>query len=126
MQKVIAMGTGQKWMGIILMLATLLLACGVPWHAWRGGDRFRGAHPHHGFRGPRVFIRPRLVVPFRPYWAPYAYSYVYPPVVVQPPPPIYVQPPPQPYWYYCDDPPGYYPHVPQCLGGWRQVAPGPQ
>ncbi len=25
------------------------------------------------------------------------------------------------YGYYCDDPPGYYPYVPQCPGGWRPV-----
>lgn len=56
-----------------------------------------------------------------------------PPVVVAPPslyrppsPPIVVPPAaPQIYWYYCHSPAGYYPYVPQCLGGWTPVVPTP-
>ena len=30
------------------------------------------------------------------------------------------------YWYYCQNPQGYYPYVPQCPSGWMQVVPRPQ
>jgi hypothetical protein len=32
-------------------------------------------------------------------------------------------PPPPPVWYYCTDPPGYYPTVPACTVPWIPVAP---
>jgi hypothetical protein len=32
-------------------------------------------------------------------------------------------PPPAPVWYYCTDPPGYYPTVPTCNVPWTPVAP---
>ncbi len=48
-----------------------------------------------------------------------------PPVVVAAPaPPVYTQSPQ--YWYYCQNPAGYYPSVPQCPSEWLQVAPQPQ
>jgi hypothetical protein len=63
-----------------------------------------------------------------PYYYPPPYYYYPPPPVVAPPPiytaptyaPTYVQPPPQ-LWYYCDNPPGYYPHIQYCASGWREV-----
>jgi hypothetical protein len=148
-RKVIAMGTGQKWVGTIVILAALLFISSVPGYAGRGGHEFRGHKfrgPHHGFRGshhgfrdphrfggPRVFIRPSIVVPFGPYWAPRWEPYGYPPVVVAPSPRVYVQlsppvaaePPPPLYWYYCEDSQAYYPYVQQCPGGWRPVTPTP-
>ncbi len=30
---------------------------------------------------------------------------------------------PTPYWYYCANPQGYYPYVPQCFGPWQPVPP---
>ncbi len=30
------------------------------------------------------------------------------------------------YWYWCDDPPGYYPYVQQCNDDWQPVPPTPQ
>jgi hypothetical protein len=27
----------------------------------------------------------------------------------------------QQYWYYCTNPPGYYPTVPECRAGWQRV-----
>ena len=108
-------GKGLKWLGKMVLLAALLLV---------------GAGPGYA----RVFIEPRIVVPFgsfwAPYWAPYAYPhgypFAYPPVVVQPPSQVYVQPPPsQPSWYYCDNPQGYYPYVEQCPRGWRQIPTAP-
>jgi hypothetical protein len=61
------------------------------------------------------------------YWRPYAYGYpyAYPPVVTVPSTQVYVQPSAPASWYYCDNPQGYYPYVPQCPGGWRAVAPTP-
>jgi hypothetical protein len=50
---------------------------------------------HHGFRGHHRFFGPQVFVGIAPYW------------------------------YYCDNPPGYYPYVPQCPSGWRPVAPTP-
>jgi hypothetical protein len=69
------------------------------------------------------------------YWYGPGYGYPYgPPVYVPPPvyapPPVYVTPPvyvvpqgpaPAQSWYYCDNPPGYYPNVPSCNSSWRQV-----
>jgi hypothetical protein len=106
---------------IALTLLVLLVLSVLPAQAWRGYGRHRGLS---------IAIIPQVVVPVIPSWRPY----VYPPVVVAPTPPAYVQPapqvyvqppPPQTYWYYCDDPPGYYPYVQQCPGGWRQVNPSP-
>ena len=116
-----------QWMGMLVLLVALLLASAVPGDAWRGPHRFGGVHR---FGRPHFFFGPRIVIPFGPYWAPYGY----PPVVVAPPPQVYVQPsppvpaqpPPPSYWYYCANPPGYYPYVQQCPGGWLQVTPQPQ
>lgn len=44
------------------------------------------------------------------------------------PPPAAVQEnpvPPEYRWYYCQDPPGYYPYVRDCPTGWLRVAPAP-
>jgi len=116
------MGTRQKWMWIVTILAVLLMTGAVP-----------------GYARVRVFVRPSVVVPFGPYYAPYGgpywAPYDYPAVVVTPPPTVYVQPAPQApaqppsissFWYYCENPQGYYPYVQQCPGGWRPVAPTPQ
>src|SRR5919106_5986846 len=113
-RKVMAMGTRQKWVGILVMLAMLLFISAMPGYAERGGHGFRGhgfrghGFRGHGFRGPhrfggpRVFIRPHIVVPFRPFWgpywrpyvSPYASPYAYPPVVAQPGPQVSAPPPP--------------------------------
>jgi hypothetical protein len=74
----------------------------------------------------RVFFGVGIGVPYYPYYAPppayYAPPVYYapPPVYYPPPAPAYVQPAPQS-WYYCDNPQGYYPSVPNCASGWRQV-----
>jgi len=46
-------------------------------------------------------------------------------IIQQPPAVVYTQPPPPQnnYWFYCQNPAGYYPHVPACPGGWMQVVP---
>jgi hypothetical protein len=140
-KKGMAMGTRRKWVGILVILVVLLWISAVPGHTDRGGHGYRGhgyrGHGHRGHwhrghwhRGPRVFISPRVVVPFGPYWRPYWAPYPYPPVVVAPSPRVYVQPsvpvqPPPGYWYYCDAAQAYYPYVQQCPGGWRPVTPTP-
>ncbi len=42
------------------------------------------------------------------------------PPVVQAPPPAPVAAAPQ-FWYYCENPPGYYPYVATCNGQYREV-----
>jgi hypothetical protein len=77
---------------------------------WRGGRWFHG---DHGGRpgwwwvvGPTWYYYP---APVYPYPDPYV-------------PPVVTAPPPAPAtWYYCDNPPGYYPYVPQCTVPWRPV-----
>jgi hypothetical protein len=116
-----ARGTRSMWWGIIVLLAAVLLASAGPSDA-RGGHHRGGGHHgvrgHHGFRHPHVFVGvvPFGIAPFwSPNWPPYDdLPYGYPPVMIPPAPPPTS-------WYYCDDPPGYYPYVPQCPGGWRQV-----
>lgn len=44
----------------------------------------------------------------------------YPPAEA-PSAPIPPAPVSQQYWYYCSDPPGYYPTVPECRPGWQRV-----
>jgi hypothetical protein len=69
------------------------------------------------------------VVPYGyPVAVPYGYPVVAPPVIIQPPPvyvppaPVYVAPPAvAPTWWYCPNPPGYYPYIAQCPGGWQPV-----
>jgi hypothetical protein len=133
-RKVIAMGTRDKatgtrqtWLAMIGVLAALLLASAGSSDAWGGHGGFH--HGFHRFGGPHIGIGIGLGPFWAPYWAPY--PYVSPPVVV-PPAPVYAQPsppvaaqPPPASWYYCDHPPGYYPYVQQCPGGWRQVPASP-
>jgi hypothetical protein len=123
-----AMRTRQKWVGIIVVLAALLILSAGLGYAWDGGHGFHGGF--HWFGGPRIGIG---IGPFwAPYWGAYPY-YPYPPVVVAPPPVVVhpsqqlsIQPAPAPSsWYYCDNVGGYYPYVQQCPGGWRAVAPTP-
>jgi hypothetical protein len=79
----------------------------------------------------------RVVVGFGPFWGfpfPYPYPYPYPYAYPYPAPPPYYAPsaayaaPADPgygvapsTWYYCANPRGYYPDVPQCNSGWRAV-----
>ena len=118
---------------------------------YRGGSGYRGDGGYHGGGGGHgrvgVFIGAPLFwgldysYPYFPYSYPYPYPYPsYPYPYYYPPygpsatlPPVYVEqgneeaaPPPQSgYWYYCANPPGYYPYVQECPGGWQRVAPQP-
>ena len=83
------------------------------WIIWRGG---RWVHAPHGGRigwwwvaGGQWYLYPAPVYPYPNPWEP-------PPPAVLPP-----LPPPTQHWYYCEAPQGYYPYVPNCPGGWKQV-----
>ncbi|MDD5295741.1 MAG: hypothetical protein PHU46_02405 [Rhodocyclaceae bacterium] len=113
---------------------------------WRGNfhehdlELWRGGRWHQGRHGGRLgwwwivggtwYL---YSAPVYPYPDPYQ-----PPVVmveqpqVVPAPPVYAPPPapvaapaPVQYWYYCRNPAGYYPYVPQCRGGWQKVPAAP-
>jgi hypothetical protein len=112
----------------VLGAVALLGATAVPSFA---GGWYGGWYGGYGWRrpvyfGPRIVIGAPYVVAPPVYYYPRPYVYAAPaPVVVTPPaPPVYVQS--QQYWYYCYNPAGYYPTVPQCPGGWTQVAPQPE
>ena len=93
------------------VVAAILLGSIPPSEAWHGHARV--------FIGPGWWGPPVWVEPYPTYVMP-------PPVVVAPaPPPVYVEPAPPGGSYFCENPRGYYPQVPQCPGGWRLVAPAP-
>jgi len=88
-------------------------------HAWRGGHWFHG--PHDGRAGwwwvvgGTWYFYPAPVYPYP--------DPLLPPVAVpaQPAPPASAPN----YWYYCQNPPGYYPYVPSCATNWTAVPASP-
>jgi len=82
---------------------------------WQAGRWFHGRHEgRHGWWwivGGLWYFYP---VPIYPYPDPY-----HPPVGRVPPAPP--TPAPPLYWYYCPNPPGYYPYVAQCAAPWQRV-----
>jgi hypothetical protein len=116
-------GKSQQWVGIIVILATMLFASAIPGHTRSGGGHGgggRGFHSGHGwggrgfhgghgwggrgFHGGRGWGGVGVSIGVGPYWGlygyPYAYPYGYPygypyayPYTY--PPQIYVQPSPQ-------------------------------
>ena len=81
-------------------------------HEGRDHDRDRGHH------GGREHLRLFVVPSWDPFWGSIDAAPA-PAVVV--PPPASLQPPA--YWYYCQDPPGYYPWTRDCPSGWMTVVP---
>lgn len=81
----------------------------VPDHDHGIGGR-HGDHRFHDGHGGFLFVYPG---PIYPYYPDYFMS-----------PPLYEAPQVPGYWYYCDDPPGYYPYVEECRRPWNTVAPG--
>jgi len=76
---------------------------------WRGGHWFHG--PYGGRAG---------------WWWIVGGVYYFYPAPIYPYPDPYVPPavtPAPAYWFYCSNPPGYYPYVPQCAVPWQQVPP---
>ena len=69
-------------------------------------------HRFHGGHGGFLFFYPGPIYPY-PYYDSYYMS-----------PPLYEAPQVPGSWYYCDDPPGYYPYVKECRTPWNAVAPG--
>lgn len=101
---------------------------GPGWHrpgwgpGWGHGWGYRPPVTYWGgyWGPPRVWVAPPPIV----YGAPALFAA---PAYV--PPTQYVergdQPLPAGFWYYCHGPQGYFPQVPDCPGGWTQVAPQP-
>jgi hypothetical protein len=119
---------------IVLLLSSPLRADAVGGSHGRSGSRGHSeGREHHEFRehpgfrrhfGTGVFIGSGFW--WGPdWWGPAYPYYAEPPVIVPQEPPAYIQPEPQPqyYWYYCQNPPAYYPYVQQCPGGWMTVVP---
>jgi hypothetical protein len=89
------------------------------WGLWRGGHWI---HARHGGRmgwwwvvGASWYFYPSPVYPYPNPWEPPPAVLVTPPAGMAPPVP------PTPYWYYCEASHDYYPYVPTCVGGWKQV-----
>ncbi|MGR9108849.1 MAG: hypothetical protein ACU843_18170 [Gammaproteobacteria bacterium] len=96
---------------------------------------------HHG--GSRIgigfYFGPSFGYRYYPYsygypYYPYYPYYVYPPAVVTVPsqPPVYIERQPKApgspagYWYYCTQPPGYYPYIKECGVEWQPVPAQPR
>ena len=128
--------TSPRWnnIGLSLTFAGLAAAAGLGFSSTSADAYF--------FADVRALAHVSIAVPVQYYAPGYGYRYygapyyaAPPPVYVAPPiyaapPAVYVAPPaqgpaPPQSWYYCDNPKGYYPHVQQCPGGWRPVAPTP-
>jgi len=109
---------------------------------WRGGEWrnscFGGRCGWWWFAGGQWYFYERPVYPYPLVVSEVTFVEPVPaPVYVAPAPPVYVAPPPPPpppvrpapaplppppqMYYYCDNPPGYYPTVPSCPTGFRQV-----
>jgi hypothetical protein len=113
---------------------------GDPGH-WSGGSWYHGNHGgvYGWWWALDGAYYPYAAPPADPYYDPNYYGgYASPPYADDPgygngyPPQPYAQQPypPQPYaggtWYYCANPPGYYPYVGQCTLPWQSVTAQPQ
>lgn len=98
------------------------LVCG---NARAGPGHHHHHHGGHGHAHAGVFIGAPLFW-YGPGWHgdPYYRYHGYAPVPAAPP--VYVErgaPSAVALWYYCNNPPGYYPYVKQCSTAWRLVVP---
>lgn len=130
-----------KKSGVALSIA--LLACtdvlaygGHGGGHWRGGGSRVGVHiglplfssPFYGYAGT-----PNYQFGYSPGYYPYPYSSYYgyaapaTTILVPAPEPVeYIersQAPSAGYWYYCREPAGYYPTVPNCARTWQKIPP---
>ena len=84
-----------------------------------------GAPGYYGAWGPGWWPAPWYAVPPPVIVAPPpVVQYPYAPWPTYAPPPVEVRPlgpPPPSFWYYCRNPAGYYPNVPDCPEGWTPV-----
>jgi len=86
--------------------------------AWsHGGWRHAWHHGHYGWwwvANGGWFFYPEPIYPYPEYiGSEYYYDY------------DEMYGTPDYYWYYCEDPPGYYPYVKYCNTGWQAVPPAP-
>ena len=122
-------GSPPQGMGLVVMLAVLLMASVEAGDA-RGFGGHHGCGGHQSFRGPHGCGGSPVWLGLGPSWGP-SWPYDDPPVVgaslgaVSGDPSLSDPVPPQYSWYYCENPQGYYPSVPQCPDGWRPVTPTP-
>ncbi len=117
---------------LLARLAVLLLIAICAGKAMASGGHGHG-HDHGHFHSSVGFY-------FNdPYpWGPDPFFYPYRPYIYSPPPviieqrepPVYIQRQPAPpaptvssNWYYCQNPPGYYPYVQSCRQPWVNVDP---
>jgi len=82
---------------------------------WHGDNHGFYGHDLDRWRGGGWYFYP---APVYPYPDPYT-----PPTVVMTQPSVATTAVPQTVYYYCADPAGYYPSIPQCAGGWQRVVP---
>jgi len=86
---------------------------------WRGGGWYNGFHDgRNGWWWVVDGVWYFYPAPVYPYPDPYT-----PPTVVMTQPSVATTAVPQTVYYYCADPAGYYPSIPQCAGGWQRVVP---
>lgn len=118
----------------VLFVLAVMMSSGMAEERGRGHDRdgpwrgeihrfqdrdigiWRGGHWAHGRHDGRLGW----------WWIVRGVWYFYPVAVYPYPdpyqPPVMTAPPPAPqYWYYCNNPAGYYPYVPECAAGWQKV-----
>ena len=110
--------------------------------SYGGGDHYRGSYYGGHYRGWSGYRRPGIGIyygwPGYSYGFGYAYPYPYSnaPLVINadPTPQVLIQrdssvedmaqiDQPTSYWYYCTQPPGYYPYVQNCSQSWMKVVP---
>jgi hypothetical protein len=89
------------------------------WAVWHGGH---WVNARHGGRlgwwwvaGGTWYLYPAPVYPYPSPWEPAPVVIANPSAGVVPPVPA------TQYWYYCEASRAYYPYVPRCPGGWKQV-----
>jgi len=123
----------------ILCVALVLLIGTVPYADAIGPDGSHGrgmGHSSFHSGGFRHGAFPRGGFGHHPFIAPHRFGHIdhfhggiffdVPPLWVVPAPTtpyVEVTPVPPPVWYYCTNPPGYYPTVPSCTVPWTPVYP---
>jgi hypothetical protein len=103
----------------ILVMVLLFLVGSTPYvFASPGHGGFHGGgFGHHHFVAPHGFEH---------FHQPHFHGGVFfdvSPLWIAPQPYVEVTPVPTPLWYYCPNPPGYYPTVPACTVPWIPVYP---
>jgi hypothetical protein len=136
------MRNGKQWIFIVL-LASVFGSRAVPAMAdnWRyrgynirtfghyDYNAWRHGYWYHGSRGGRYawwWYGGGIWYPYAAPVYPYPNPYIPPTVVVQAAPQPQPLPPQAQSWYYCPNPQGYYPYVPQCNVPWQAVPATPQ